>query len=676
MDLLFELGTEEIPARFLEDTIHQLKERGESLLDGAGFVFKEIHSWATPRRLVLYAVDFRFDSSKAVVQKKGPPVSVAFSSDGQPTLALQGFLKKESASLKQAEIREGYVYLKKSEEKPPKEVLSRVLPEIITGLSFPKTMRWGNGGNSFVRPVRWACAMWGEEPIPLSLFSVESAPYTRGLRFFSGQVKLSRAEDYEKALEENFVLVNPQKRKERIERTTRELALEVGGSPSWPEGLKDELVYLLEYPTPFLGSFPEEYLSLPADVLITTMRHHQKHLPLIDDQGKLLNFFVCFRNGPALGEEIVIKGNEQALTGRLEDARLFFMKDQGKSLEERVTDLRGIFFYEKLGTLFEKTQRLEEISLLFCDTLKIPEPQRNKVLRTAHLSKADLTTSLVQELPELQGIMGKEYALLAGEDREVAEGIAEHYYPRFWGDREPKSTCGTIVSIADRIDALTCFFGLGLEPTGSSDPFALRRQGQGLVLTIMKNALPLDLAKVVEIGEAVSRKIVPWDQEKRAHLIDFLKQRLRFILEEDGYSFEMVSCVLQGQPLVPHEVKEKARLLNGLDESDLRNLVLSFKRMKNILKSAGKFNPVIWEEGMEEQEREFLAKMEEITKRDNSRPELLLQNLLEISPYIGKFFDSVMVMVEEERRRESRLTLLLNAREFLGRFGDFSSLPF
>jgi glycyl-tRNA synthetase beta chain len=675
MDLLFELGTEEIPARFLEDTISQLKEQGGSLLNASHFIYRSLEGWGTPRRLVLYAQDLQFDSSKAITLKKGPHQSIAFTPEGRPTQALLGFLKKENGKIEDIEVKDGYTYLIKHEERSAKEVLSNILTEAVRSLSFPKTMRWGEGEYYFVRPVRWICALWGEELIPVSMFGMESAPCTYGLRFFSGLMKIEKAEEYEGKLEDNFVLVRPEKRKERLERLSQQLAMGVGGNPYWPEGLLEELVYLLEYPTPFLGSFPEEYLALPSDVLITTMRHHQKHLPVVDAQGNLLNYFICFRNGPALGEEIVIKGNEQALTGRLEDARLFFTKDREKKLIERVPDLKGILFYEKLGTLWEKTQRVEEISALLCDSLKIPYPEKNKVLRTAKLAKADLTTSLVQEFPELQGIMGREYALLDGEDPEVAQGIAEHYWPRFFGDQEPKSLCGAIVSLADRIDTLTCFFGLGMEPSGSSDPFALRRQGQGLISVLLKRSFPLDLRKVIDLGKQVSGRIVPWNEEKGIRLLEFLKQRLRYALEEEGFSFEEISCVLNGSSLVPHEVLERARLLKSLKEDDLKSLVFSFKRMKNILKSAGKFEPQILVEEMDEPEKELLSKLEEIVSRDNSKSELLLQNLVEIAPYIGKFFDQVMVMVEDETKRRNRLALLLNIWEFLGRFGDFSVLP-
>ncbi|MGB9552873.1 MAG: glycine--tRNA ligase subunit beta, partial [bacterium] len=261
-----------------------------------------------------------------MILKKGPPQNKAFDHQGNPTSALLGFLKKENGSLAETQIKEGYVYLVKHEERSPIEILSMVLAEIVQSLSFPKTMRWGEGEYYFVRPVRWICAFWGKEVIPVSLFGIESTPHTYGLRFFSGLVKIEKAEDYEQILEENFVLVRPERRKERLEKLSQQLAMEVGGNPLWPEGLLKELIYLLEYPTPFLGSFPEEYLALPSDVLITTMRHHQKQLPVVDAQGNLLNYFICFRNGPALGEEIVTKGNEQALTGRLEDARLFFTK--------------------------------------------------------------------------------------------------------------------------------------------------------------------------------------------------------------------------------------------------------------------------------------------------------------------------------------------------------------
>lgn len=676
MDLLFELGTEEIPARFLEETIKQLKNRALELLNNSAFKFRELECWGTPRRLTIYAWDLEFDSSKAVSRKKGPPKNIAFKEDETPTPALLGFLKKENGQIEDIEVQDGYVFLKKPEERNPREILSGLLTEAVKGLSFPKTMRWGDGEFSFVRPVRWVCALWGEEPLEISIFGMESTPTSYGLRFFSGPVRIERPQDYEAVLEENFVMVRPQKRRERLERLSLSLAMEVGGKPFWPEGLLEELVYLLEYPTPFRGSFPEEYLSLPSDVLITTMRHHQKHLPIVDPQGNLMNYFICFRNGPALGEDIVIRGNEQALTGRLEDARLFFLRDSKRKLAERVPDLKGILFYEKLGSLLEKTKRVKEISSLLCDLLGIRGGEKERVLRTALLCKADLTTSLVQEFPELQGIMGREFAILDGEDMEVARGIADHYLPRFFGDRCPESLTGTIVSLADRIDTLTCFFALGMEPSGSSDPFALRRNGQGLISILFEKQLPLDLKTLIETGKKACLELVPLSEEREKSLLEFLIQRLWFALEEEGYSFEEISCVIKGQTLVPQEVKEKAMLLRDLEEEELKNLVFSFKRIKNILKSAGTFEPGIKPELMEGEEKDLFQKVEELSGRDYPRPKLLLQSLLELSPKIGSFFEKIMVMVEDEEKRRNRLTILSKTMEFLARFGDFSALPF
>ncbi|MCR4427899.1 MAG: glycine--tRNA ligase subunit beta [Caldiserica bacterium] len=676
MDLLFELGTEEIPARFLEETINQLKNRALELLNNSAFKFRELECWGTPRRLTIYAWDLEFDSSQAVSRKKGPPKNIAFKEDGTPTPALLGFLKKENGQIEDIEVQDGYVFLKKPEERNPREILSGLLTEAVKGLSFPKTMRWGDGEFSFVRPVRWVCALWGEEPLEISIFGMESTPTSYGLRFFSGPVRIERPQDYEAVLEENFVMVRPQKRRERLERLSLSLAMEIGGKPFWPEGLLEELVYLLEYPTPFRGSFPEEYLSLPSDVLITTMRHHQKHLPIVDPHGNLMNYFICFRNGPALGEDIVIRGNEQALTGRLEDARLFFLRDSKRKLIERVPDLKGILFYEKLGSLLEKTKRVEEISSLLCDLLGIKEGEKEKVLRTALLCKADLTTSLVQEFPELQGIMGREFAILDGEDMEVARGIADHYLPRFFGDKCPDSLTGTIVSLADRIDTLTCFFALGMEPSGSSDPLALRRNGQGLISILFEKQLPLDLKTLIETGKKACLELVPLSEEREKSLLEFLIQRLWFALEEEGYSFEEISCVIKGPTLVLQEVKEKAMLLRDLEEEELKNLVFSFKRIKNILKSAGTFEPGIKPELMEGEEKDLFQKVEELSRRDYPRPKLLLQSLLELSPKIGNFFEKIMVMVDDEEKRRNRLTILSKTMEFLARFGDFSALPF
>ncbi len=682
-DLLCELGLEEIPARFLPSAQLELKRRGEEALKENGFLFQSLSSWVTPRRLSLYARELSFDKDRTASRKKGPPERIAYDETGKPTAALLGFLRKESAELSQVERENGYIFITQLPAATPLEALGEILPSIFAALPFPKMMRWEDGEYAYVRPLRWICALWGAKLIHLRLFGIESERRTLGHRFFSGTIELDCAEEYRSRMEENFVLLDPLARKERIERLSDDLAKQIGGKPVWADDFKEELVHLFEYPTPFLGSFPERYLSLPQDVLITVMRHHQKQVPIKDEEGNPIPYFICFRDGPSLGEKLIVRGNKQALRGRLEDACLFFRNDQKKRLEDRIPDLEDILLHKKLGSIRDKVERIEETSQRLLSSLPLVSDlsREAQVARVAYLAKADLTTAMVQELPELQGIMGREYALLQGEEEEVARGIAEHYLPRFPGDALPTGFAGMIVGIADRIDTLLSFFSLGLEPTGSADPFALRRCASGLnVILVQPGAPSWQFGELLSLGsEALSKKIsLPAGIVK--NLADFLVSRLRSMLEDRGLSYEIVSCALNlsNQPaesIIPSSVVKKGGILQEkLDQAELRELVLSYKRIKNILRRNEAFAAELHLELMEEVEKNLYRANGEVDP--GGEPEDLFLHLCALTPKISRFFDQIMIMTEERAKRENRLALLNKVMQTLSAFGDFSALPF
>jgi glycyl-tRNA synthetase beta chain len=682
-DLLFEVGAEEIPARFLALAQQSLRERAKRALEGGGFLFQELVSWVTPRRLVLYAYDLDFDPARAVVRKKGPAARIAFGEDGQPTPALLGFLRKEGGELSQVIHQDAYTYLEKRIERHPLELLADLLPPIVSGLPFAKSMRWGEGLWSFVRPVRWLVALWGREIVPLHLFDCQSGNTTFGLRFFSGTINLDRAEEYRATLEDHFVLVSPAERRQRLEGLVEELAHEVGGEPLWPEGLLDELVFLHEYPTPFRATFPEQYLELPKDVLITVMRHHQKHLPITEDGAELLPYFFCFREGPALGEEIVVRGNQEALIGRLDDAQLFFAQDQTIPLAERVCLLSGISFQEKLGTLLDKTDRLCALVHTLGQTLLWGEEARSRAERTARLAKADLTTALVIELPELQGIMGREYAQRQGELPEVAAGIADHYLPRYLQDRLPTGESGWLVGLADRLDTLGAFFAIGLEPTGSADPFALRRAGQGLLSLLLGKESNLSLETLLaQEAQTLAEFGKSWllsqtDTASCDRLFSFLEGRLRFLLEEKGFAFEVISAAVAPRPLIPTQALKRAeRIRREWDNPSLEQLALSAKRMKNILRTANPEISTLQPESLEPEAQSLLEAVLRTDRLDLSDLSALWSALVELSPKVSLFFDQVLVLCEDLLRRESHLALLQKTQKLFGQFADFSALPF
>jgi len=676
-DLLFELGVEEIPARFLAAATTELAQRGRKSLEDAGFFFSDLTVWSTPRRLTLFTKELCFDESRAYTRKKGPSEKVAFTADNQPSPALLGFLRKEGATLQQVQREDGYVYIHKKSEKEPPQLLSELLPSVMTGIPFPKLMRWGEGDFLYVRPVRWALCLYGEELISFNLLGVETGVISQGHRFFGGPVTIGHPAEYTGKLEESFVLVDPAVRRARLEQESVRLATEVGGAPYWSEGLAEELVHLLECPTAFRGSFDSGFLNLPPEVLTTVMRHHQKQVPIRDEEGRLLPYFLCFRDGPPFGEEIVVRGNEQALQGRLEDARLFFRLDQTKPLADRVADLSGLKFHEKLGSMGQKAKRLESLAGRLAVRLQLPPEEQQRAKRAALLAKADLTTAMVGELPELQGIMGREYARLAAEEADVVQGIAEHYQPRSLGDELPATWAGTLASLADRLDTLAAFFALNMEPSGSADPFALRRAAQGLLAILVEKELPLSLEELVTMGAEVVSKLAPLSAEGKSRLLSFLTSRLRFLLEERGISFEVISCAIGASPLLPAQAATKAELVRAqLGTEELIALALSAKRIKNIGKSAGLFRRHIVEAGMEEAEAALYSALRWAQREDRGTPQASLAVLLALTPQVSQFFDRVLVMAEEKERRESRLSLLAELGELYGAFGDFSALPY
>jgi glycyl-tRNA synthetase beta chain len=676
-DLLFELGVEEIPARFLADATKALAERGRKALAEGGFLFDQLTAWSTPRRLALLAFNLRFDESRAFMRKKGPSEKVAFAEGGQPSQALLGFLRKEDATFEQVERENGYVFIVKRIPRTPARLLAELLPPVVEGIPFPKLMRWGEGDFLYVRPARWALCLWGQEVIPLQLLGVASGNTSHGHRFFGGEIALSHPDEYARKLEESFVLVDPARRQSRLQEESERLAKEVGGTPAWPEGLLEELVNLLEYPTPFRGSFDRDYLELPAEVLTTVMRHHQKQVPIRDDAGSLLPYFLCFRDGPPAGEATVVRGNEQALNGRLEDARLFFRQDQAIPLADRIPQLAGIIFHEKLGTMAEKAERQEELAGKLAERLGLSPEECRQAERASLLAKADLTTAMVQELPELQGIMGREYALLSGEEKEVGQGIVEHYLPRFLGDELPQTTAGSLASMSDRLDTLEAFFALGMEPTGSADPFALRRAAQGLLAILVHGKFPISLEELIALGAKVRGQLVAISAEAQERLLVFLVGRLRFLLEEQGYSFEVISCAIGSGNVNPAQVAEKANLVKAqLGTPELIQLALSAKRIKNILRTAGEFQHKILEAGMEEAEASLYRSLRWARQEERGTPESALAVLLALTPAVSEFFDRVLVMTEDKGRRESRLTLLEELRALYTGFGDFAALPY
>ncbi|RLB07319.1 MAG: glycine--tRNA ligase subunit beta, partial [Deltaproteobacteria bacterium] len=501
--MLLEVGTEEIPSLFIPKALDAMKEILKNEMDAQRVDYGEIKAVGTPRRLALFA---ELEQRQRPLEKErlGPPKNVAFDTQGRPTKAALGFAQREGVRVDDLEIvhtgKGEYLCVRKQEAgRQTREILSEVLPRLIASIPFPKSMRWSDLELRFARPIHWILALFDAEVVPFTMENLTSASFTRGHRFLHPDlIEVKGFKDYLEGLRQASVVVDPEERRELIRRRVREAAQKVGGRPLEDEDLLEEITYLVEYPVAICGRFDNGYLDLPKEVLITAMQQHQRYFPVVDGQGRLLPYFVAVSNIMARDMEVVREGNERVLRARLADAQFFFQEDQKVPLEQRVQELKGVIFQAKLGTSYEKVIRIRELALRLAEELA-PE-DKEVVARGAYLCKADLVTEMVGEFPHLQGVMGREYALRSGEDPAVAQVIFEHYLPRFAGDALPSTKAGDMVSIADKLDTIIGCFGVGLIPTGASDPFALRRQALGIIHIILDKGYTISLQKMITMA--------------------------------------------------------------------------------------------------------------------------------------------------------------------------------
>jgi len=689
-DFLLEIGTEEIPARFMENGLKELKSRAEELFKNHRLPFKEIKTYGTPRRLALYVVELAEQQEALREEVKGPPAKIAFDEKGNPTKAALGFAESQKVSVDSLVIKEvnGTPYVFAVHERagsPVIDILPVILPDLIKSLSFPVFMRWGDKDVRFVRPIRWLVSLYGSHVVEFEFAGIKAGKTSRGHRFLSkGEVVISRAEDYVEAMEKAYVLVDQDKRREIIWNQIEKLAAEEGGTVKKDEELLCEVNYLLEYPTALCGSFPERYLALPEEVLVTTMREHQRYFPIYSSEGRMLSKFITVRNGTDKYIDIVREGNEKVLRARLADAEFFYNEDQKTPLSEKVSLLKNVVFYEKLGTMFDKCERLKLLADFIGDCLNYEEEVKNAARRAAFLCKADLVTNMVTEFPELQGIMGCYYAKNDSEESAVCEAVREHYMPRFSGDELPKTKAGCILSIADKIDNIVGCFSLGIQPTGSQDPYALRRQALGICRIFIEWELDLSLSrlfkKAYEIYSVQFELEVPYD-ELEENLMDFFKHRISGLLEEKGFRYDEVNAVMaKGWDNLWDTYKRAEALREFRGDSHFEALLTGFTRAANLSRNIDRkdINPDFL---TQEAEKKLYSKYLEVKdKVENLLPaRRYLSALREISDlrnYIDNFFDEVMVMVEEEKLRENRLALLKNISQLMSCVGDLTKIVF
>ena len=696
-DLLLEIGVEEIPARFLPPAIKQIEQLAAAGLQEAGLPYQSLHVYATPRRLTLLVFGLAAAQADSIVESKGPALNSAYDDEGRPSRALEGFCRGhglERQDLVKREIK-GNIYLFAIKQKPGQKaaaVLPQLLLDLINKISFPKPMRWGYGEMRFARPIHWLVAMLDEQVLDLEVAGIKAANISRGHRVLGlAQIEIANPAAYLAALRDNYVICDQSERRQLVWQGIQELAANLGGMVAEDEDLLTEVVFLLEYPTAVGGSFAEEYLELPQELIITPMREHQRYFPVERPEGGLLPLFITVRNGDARFLDKVRAGNELVLRARLADAEFFWQEDLKTPLANLVNRLAEIVFHEKLGSMRQKVERVQKLAQLIAQHLGYSDAEIAQVERAAYLAKADLLTQAVYEFPELQGIMGEYYARFGGEEAMVATAIREHYQPRFAGDDTPNSKPGIALALADKIDTLRSFFALGIIPSGSQDPYALRRAASGCVQIIIKQGLHLDLEQLskqaLELVKVDIVAEVELDDASAAAFMNFMRQRVAHALTEEGLSYDIIQALENEQGGDLYQTVLKAQALSAYRNSaDLNLLLAGFTRAANLVRSATQKGEQLAEtaavqanllqEAAEKKLHQHLTSVSHsVAEACQTRQyQKALAQIAELSADIDAFFTDVMVMDKDEAVRHNRLALLQQIVKMAGQVGDLSKL--
>jgi glycyl-tRNA synthetase beta chain len=684
-ELLLEIGAEEIPAGFVPQALTGLESIARKELEASRIDFKGVKTFGTPRRLVLVIEAVSEKQRDEETKKIGPSKQAAFDAKGNPTKAAIGFAKGQSVpveSLTLVETGKGeYVCaVKKEPGRPTIELLSTFLPKWILSIPFQKSMRWADVPIRFARPIHWILALFGGEVVPFEVGNIRSGKMTFGHRFMhSGPIPVMDFQSYLQKTREACAIVDPVERKKRIEEEMIREGARVSGRILRDEDLLNEVNFLVEYPVALCGTFDSKFLSLPREILIHSMKEHQRYFPVADDHGKLLPHFVCISNIHPRSREVVVKGNERVLRARLSDAAFFFEDDLKIPLDTRVEQLKKVVFQAKLGTSYEKMMRFKQLALWIVE--RIDPKLHEAVERASHLCKADLVTGMVGEFPKLQGIVGREYARLSKERPEVSEAIYEHYLPGFAGDRLPSGPVGDIVSIADKMDTIVGCFGVGLVPTGTADPFGLRRQALGIIRILLEKKYSLSLRGLIEASEGQLKEKMERPVDRvREDVLDFFRVRYQNFLLDKGYAFDVTDAVLSISFDELVDVQGRIDALKKAREwKDFESIVIAFKRAMNILKGSPpkrEINSSLLAEPAEQNlYQSFLKAKEKIDSLLNKKdyPSALLE-MTQMKKPIDEFFDGVMVMVEDEKIRDNRLALLDEIGKLFLRIADFSKL--
>jgi len=690
-DVILEVGTEEIPAIYIENALKDLRRLAQNDLEEARIKYKEIKVYGTPRRLVLF-ISCISEKQEDIFQKiKGPAYSIAYDNDLKPNKPALKFAQGQGISVEDLIVEDTkkgkYVFAIKSEKgKSSIELLVKIFPRIINTIGFPKSMRWEDKKLRFIRPIRWILALYDKKVIKFNLDGLYSGNETYGHRLLAPKkIKISSPNEYFTEIEKNYVIIDPKIREKIIRTQIKQIISEVNGLELINEKQLKEIIYLVEYPFTVLGQFNKKYLKLPMEVLTTVMEKHQKYFSVYKDKDTLLPLFIVIINGAKEYANTIIKGNENVLKARLEDAKFFYQEDRKISLEKKVDKLKNIIFRENLGNLFDKMERLKVLCTYMANYLKIEQQVKRDILRSAYLCKADLVTGMVKEFPELQGIMGRVYAISSNERKEVAEAIFEHYLPRFSGDILPQTENGMILGIADKVDNIVGCFTIGLTPTGSQDPYGLRRQSLGIITIILKNNLKISLKEVIQESLSLHKKSVSLEfkkdeKETISQILSFFKQRIKNIFLEDGIRYDVIDAVLAvdnsvnlvdikyiikvieefyNKPIFRKILNSSNRVLNlskNSKEIDIKESLLKENAESNLYYNYNDIYPRV---------REYIA------DRKYKKAFKLLEGLCEP---VDEFFDQVLVMDKNVEIRKNRIALIKKVNILFNQIADLSKI--
>ncbi|WP_353855204.1 glycine--tRNA ligase subunit beta [Bacillus sp. Bos-x628] len=674
-DVLLEIGLEEMPARFIPESTKQLGEKVKAWFVTQNISFQDIVLFNSPRRLAVLVKGVAEKQEDIKEEAKGPAKKIAQDAEGNWTKAAEGFARGQGASTDDLYFKEikgvDYVHVQKFQEGQQVKTLLPALGDIAASLSFPKNMRWGSEDLRYIRPIKWIVCLFGQEVIPVEIAGVKSGRETRGHRFLGTTAVIDSPASYEQTLRDQFVIADSEKRKQLITEQLQVLSKEKGWViPVDPE-LLEEVNDLVEYPTVLFGSFEEEFLALPEEVLVTTMKEHQRYFPVKNEQGKLLPHFITVRNGNSEALENVARGNEKVLRARLSDAAFFYKEDEKLVIEENIQKLDKVVFHEKLGTIGDKLKRVTDIATRLAAHVGADDETIARVERAASISKFDLVTQMVYEFPELQGIMGEKYAKALGEHEEVAKSMNEHYMPRFAGDKAPSTFIGAIVAIADKLDSICSFFSIGMVPTGSQDPYGLRRQASGIVHILLDRHWNISFKELLAFAQVKTKH--------EAELIEFLTQRLKYVLQAEHIRHDIIDAVLDVEDIEPYAVVKKAAVLEeSVKQASFKETAEALGRVISISQKGedNEIQPALFENEQEQVLFEAYQHVETAMKGHIAAGDYqsALDALKTLKSPIVNYFDHTMVHADDEKLKKNRLAQMVKLAKVIQSFANMNNL--